>query len=289
MWLTLAFVSAITSGILRIYEKEWSANFGNFSLGFLTKVLALPPLFVLLFFLPLPENIAALPWDFWWPLLIIWIVLYPIQTYFLYRSIREGELSVVIPVMALMPVFNIATSFFLIDELPTAYGFFGIALIVAGVYLILKTPKTSSAVASTSYNTPVVFMIFATICMAVGNTLDKVAIEASTSAFYSFVNTLGATIVFLVLAYSYGQIAEFKRMPALGWKLVLFGALNAATFVTAMFALSFAPTSYSLAVRSGAFLIPVLWGLFFLKESLSSRKIVALALFVLGTIALAIS
>src|SRR3989344_4203933 len=160
MWLSLALLSSLLLAIRRIYEKDLSAKFGNFSLGFAMQFFGVFPMLILFFFLPLPSDLWHLSWNFWWPLLVIWIILYPLQTYFLYRSLREGELSEVTPVSALLPVFNIATSFFLIGELPTPYGFAGIVLTVFATYLLLA--DTGSA--RVAYNKPVLFMIISIAC-----------------------------------------------------------------------------------------------------------------------------
>ncbi len=285
MWLSFALVSALLSATLRIYEKRFSTDFGNFSLGFLTKIAAVPILFVLLFVLPVPADLSALPWAFWWPLIIIWLVLYPVQTYFLYRAIREGELSEVVPVLTLLPVFNIVSSYFLIGEIPTLHGLIGILSIVVGVLLLLTEKRPGAA--SSVLNMPILFMALAALCIAIGSSLDKISIEVSTPVFYSFANTLGAAIVLLVLSFAYGQGAELKKIPRLGWQLIPFGLVNALLYVAAMYAFVDAPTSYSLAVRSGSFIFAALWGVLILKEVVNARKLIAITLFIGGTFALA--
>ena len=236
------------------------------------------------FFFPVPADILHLPSLFWLPLVIIWVVILPVQTYFLYRSLREGELSEVAPVSALLPVFNIASSFLVIHELPTRYGLAGILLTVFATYLLLSDTGSGSRMA---YNRPVLFMIISIACTAIGSTLDKVAIGASTPAFYSFVNICGGAIIFLLFTYIYREQGELKQVRELFWKLCMLGIVLALAFVTFTEAFAVAPTSYVLALRSGGFLAVAVWGIFFLKESLSRRKIIAIALFALGTLALA--
>jgi len=131
-------------------------------------------------------------------------------------------------------------------------------------------------------------MIISIACTAIGSTLDKVAIAVSTPAFYSFVNISGGAIVFLVLTYVYRQQSELKQVRELFWKLSALGVVLALAFVAFTEAFALAPTSYVLALRSGGFLVAALWGIFFLHESLSRKKILALALFAAGTLALAL-
>jgi len=285
MWLLFALVSALLLGVRRVYEKQLSAEFGNFSLSFATLTFSLPFTAVLLFFLALPQQWTALSARFWGPLIVIWLVIYPVQNYFLYRSLREGELSEVTPIGALLPVFNIASSFVILHEVPTLVGFAGIALTVVATYLLLTDTQ---GFRGQRYNRPVLFMVITVACTALGSTLDKVAIEASTPVFYSFVNVLGASVVFLVLSYVYGEREDIKKIHRYLGTFVLLGLVFSLAFVAFTTAFTLGPTSYTLALRSGGFMLAALWGLFLLRESHSTRKIAALALFTVGSIVLAL-
>jgi uncharacterized membrane protein len=125
------------------------------------------------------------------------------------------------------------------------------------------------------------------ICTAIGSTLDKIAIGVSTPVFYTCVNMVGASAVFLVLTFAYKQQHELARVREVFWTVLLLGIVMALAFVAFASAFALGPTSYTLAIRSGGFLIAALWGVVLLKESLSVRKIFALVLFVLGTLFLA--
>lgn len=283
MWLALALISAFASAFVRVYEKNLSADFGNFSLGFATKAFSLAPLLVLCLFLPMPESILDLSWNFWWPLIVIWLVLYPVQTYFLYRAIREGELSQVIPVLALLPVFNIGTSYVLINELPTLMGAAGIVVIVIGVFLLLTDTEQKEEQRWT-LNMPVLFMAVAAFAIAIGSTLDKIALQEGTTAFYAVMNTFGAAVVFFVLIFIYQESGDLRKVRAHAKQLLIYGVVYSGLYLTAMSAFLYAPTSYSLAVRSGSFLLAAVWGIVFLSEKFSRRKMASFGLFIAGLV-----
>lgn len=291
MWISYALASALLLAIRRVYEKQLSAQFGNFSLSLLTLAFSLPFVGALFFFFPAPTDPFALPWSFWWPLIIIWIVLYPFQNYFLYRSLREGELSEVTPIGALLPVLNIGTSFFLIHEFPSTAGIAGIVATVLGTYLLLTDLPARGSARETWHgrlNLPVLFMLLSVLCTALGSTLDKVAIESSTPVFYTFANLLGAVVVFSVLTFALGQQKDFRHLRATYPLFLALGIVFALAFVAFATAFTLGPTSYTLAIRSGGFMLAALWGILFLHESLSRRKLLALALFTAGTLALAL-
>lgn len=281
MWLPFALFSAIFIAGKRVYEKKLTSHFGNFTMGFITQAFSLIPTLVLFFFLPIPNDIWHLPWQFWWPLIIIWFILYPIQTYFLYHSIRKGEISQVTPIMAVLPALNTISSFLIIGERPSISGILGIIAIVFATYLLLAKDKK---VSGERYNKVVLYMIFANICIAIGTTLDKISIKASTPVFYSFMNTLGASVVFLILMHIYKQKNELKTVKKMFGPLTLLGILQALSYTAIMIAFSLGPTSYTLAVRSSGYLFAGILGVFLLKEKFTRRKVYSLILFGIGII-----
>lgn len=285
MWLVPAIISAFITASKRVYEKTLTGRYGNFTLGFIIQAFSLIPTLFLFLFFPIPIDILHLSWQFWWPLLIIWVILYPVQTYFLYKAIREGELSRTTPIFALLPVLNIFTSYFLLGELPTRLGFTGLIFIVVGTYLLLRgeTKDTKKEI-----YWPVIFMIISVSCMAIGTALDKISVKASTPVFYSFVNSLGATIIFLILMYIYKQNHEFKGIKKEFGAFTLLGISQAVSYTAFIFAISVGTVSYVLAVKSGSYILAAIFSIFFFKEKLTNRKIIALILFIVGILCLAV-
>lgn len=282
LWIPFALFSAIILASRRVYEKNLTKSFGNFSMGFIIQSFSLIPTLVLFFFLPLPNSILHLPWQFWWPLLIIWVVLYPIQTYFLYRAFREGELSQVTPIMTLVPVFNTVSSFIFLRETPSVFGLVGILIIVLGTYILLRVNVKKDT--DEKYNKAVIYMIIATLCMAVGSTLDKISINVSTPVFYSFVNSFGASIIFLILIYTYKQKEELSKVKTMILPLSLLGIFQALSYTSSMLAFSYGPTSYVLAIRASSFIFAAFLAVLFFKEKISVHKIVSFFLFLLGVL-----
>ncbi len=282
MWLPIALLSSAILGTKRIYEKTLTAHFGNFSMGFIVQAFSLLPTLALFPFFKLPSSLFTLPWRFWWPLLIIWLVLYPVQTYLYYRALREGEFSSITPLSALLPAFNVVTSFLIIGEKPSIVGLVGIAMIIFGVYLILLKDK-----AKIHFAKPELFMIGFLVSVAIGSTLDKVSISVSTPVFYSFMNTLGAAIMFMILMHFYKEAHEFGKMRSRAGYLFVLGIFQAIAFTAGMIAFQYGPTSYVLAIRAGGYVVASLYGIFALKESLSERKILALISFSVGLLLLA--
>lgn len=286
-WLPFALFTAIFVAGRKTYEKSLTDKFSNFTMGFITVSFALIPTGIMCFYFQNPPNILTLPWGFWWPLLVIWLILYPIQTHFYYEATRNGQLSQVTPIQALMPVLNSFTSWLFLREHPTWYGAFGIAIIVVATYLTMfKEPEPGQ---KRAYTKESINMIIAVICFAIGTTLDKVSLEAlkplhlqSAPLLYSFINGIGATIVFVILILLHGKVSEMKMLPKNFLVFAVVGAGQALAFSSKIYAFSKGPTAYSSAVISLNFLLTTFFAIYFFKEKLNRRQIIALFLFLIG-------
>jgi drug/metabolite transporter (DMT)-like permease len=283
VWFLLALISAFLYSFRRFFEKDLSEKANPLTIGFAVQAFSLPGLAMLLFFADIP-NLYSLSFQFFWlPLLIIWIFLYPLQAYFYYKSLKEGELSFVLPLMSTIPIFTILSAWILLGELPSLLGLLGIFSIVAGIYFLNMRANTKfySPVTHLFHDRPSLFMIINCLCLAIGSTLDKVAVKASNPLFYAFINTLGASIILFVIA----QITAKHFFPEIkknfkGFSIV--GTLQAFAFITYIIALTTGIVPYVLAIKSSAAIIGTIWGFILLKESLTRNKITALVLIALG-------
>ena len=270
----------LLSSVRRVYDKRLSGHFGNFPLAFIMCLFSMIPLAAMLLFFPIPKDVVHLPWQFWWPLLLSSLI-YPLQIYCYIRAIREGEMSAVIPLVTLAPLFNIATSFLLVGEVPSILGFAGIVIVVTAVYFLLKKKGVRMR------SRPELFMILSMFLLAASSSLDKVAIQVSTPIWYAFMNNVISIILLGVLVFITREYAEMKKIKPHFGSFVIVGLLLSVSYATLEIAISLGPTSYVLAIRSGVFILSALWGIFKLKESMSSRKLAALGLFIVGSILLA--
>ncbi len=285
MWIIFALGSGIFSGTRRFLEKKLTKDLGIFTIGWMIQAFALPVLFIFSLW-STHYNIFALPWDFWWPLLIICIVLYPFQSYCYFRSIRDAEISFVLPFLSLIPVWNALTSWFILKEEPSALGLTGISTIILAIYILLSNGKRFPARADVTI--PAILMIAGGIVQAFGNSLDKISIGVSDPYIYAFINTLGATICLFIFAL----VCDRHRSMHVGKNLkglITIGSLNGLSYWFFVSALAVGLTSYVLAVRSINIIIPALLGFFFLKEKLTHSKIIALILVAVGLVLLAFS
>lgn len=289
MWFFLSLTSALLYSFRRLTEKELSQKINPFTLAFTLQFFSLPAISLMLFFTTVPD-LSSLSGYFWIPLLIIWIFLYPTQGFFYYKSLKEGELSYVLPLAGSIPIFNVAISWILLGEIPSIVGFFGILSIVAGIYSLNIRPKThiSSPIIHLFRDKPSIFMIINCLCLALGTSLDKIAIKASNPLFYSFVNTLGASVVLFIMVLLTSRAKFYTQIINNSKGLVILGVIQSFAFTAFILALSTGIVSYVAAIKSSSAILGSIWGFLFLKESLNRYKVISLVLILLGITFIAI-
>ncbi len=287
MWVIFSITSAFFFAIIYICQKKLSAERSIYSAGWITAGFALPFLAIAVSLWGHFLHLANLPWQFYWPLLIIWFVLYPIQIYFYIRSLREGEFSFVIPLMSILPVFNIFISWILLGEKPTPIGFAGIVLICLSVFILLK-PEDKSPFKIMNYSRAGFFMILFCVCVAFGSTFDKISTQVSEPLFYILLNCAGGAIVMGILSFINSKKHDDLLYIRRNLSFVSFiGFLQAACLGLYVLSLKGGLVSYVLAIRSSSFIIAALLGFFLYKEKITNKKIISLALIVIGIIFLA--
>lgn len=287
MWFLFALTSTFFYSFRRFSEKGLSEKIDHFTLGWAVQAFSLPLITVLLFFTTIP-TLFSLSGRFWIPLLIIWFILYPLQAYFYYRSLKEGNVTYVLPLMSLIPIFNVLISWFLVQEIPSLLGFLSIIFIVIGVYFlnVKKNMQFLSPFTHLFRDRPSLFMIINCICLALGSTLDKIAIQVSNSLFYSFINTLGASTILLIIARINNKHFTLTIKRNFNSFLVV-GILQALGFTSYIVALQMGIVSYVVAIKSANVILASIWGLLFLKETFNRYQTISFALIFSGLVLIA--
>lgn len=80
----------------------------------------------------------------------------------------------------------------------------------------------------------------------------------------------------------YRQRDDIPKIVQRFWPFTLLGTFQALLFTAKVFAFSYGPTSYVLAVMASSFLFTALIGMLFMKERVSSKKVFSLCLLVVG-------
>lgn len=288
MWILWALLSALFAATRRTQEKQLTHHLNHFTIAFAMQLLSLPVIFLALILHGGFLNPLHLGLNFWLPLVIVCIGFYPLHAFLYLQAVKHDELSKVLPIQSLWPVFSLIPAWLTLGEIPTIISTVGILLTVLGVYVLgMKKNVLHHPLQPFREEKSSRYMIFAVMLVTIAGVLDKIAINASNAVYYSFVSTVGAVLVLFVTLYIY-KINELSMLKNNLKNLGLIGTLQGSTYTTYLLAISAGPIAYAAAIRSSNVLIGSILGILILKEKLTVYKAVSFVLILVGGALLAL-
>jgi drug/metabolite transporter (DMT)-like permease len=283
MWFVLALGTAVFFAAQSATVKRLGDRYHPDVIVCAAYVISAPVFIVILLFSGIPEIQPG----FWkWLALSLSLNLVAIPMFF--RALERGQLSVVLPLVTLTPLFSLVTEKLLMGENPTGLGFLGIFLIVMGAYLInasdirhgLLAPIKALARDEGARLTLVTAVLWSVCAVA-----DRGAVLTSSPQFYQ----AAFTVIFSVLMLVYLLITDrpglttFISNPA---PLLLVALFGIGLYICQMAALEQALAALVISVKRLAALFGVLLGSLLFKEQNLSIRLTAALIMVTGTVLL---
>jgi uncharacterized membrane protein len=289
MWFLYALSSALFASVRRTNEKRISQNLNHFTIGWTVQGLSLPIITLAMLALHQGINPLHLRISFWLATAVIWFGFYPLNTYCYVNAYRHGELSRILPLQSLGPVFALGTGWVAFRQRPSLMAVLAIGSIVISVYTLnMKGWRMHNPLAMFTADKANLFMLGSVVLATLAAMFDTIAIRASNPLFYCFVSTLGAVPILFLSARITGvreRIAIRQHVRGLGIAGVFFG-LSYATYVSAI---ANGPLAYVSAVRGSSIFLGVVIGVIWFKESITKQKLVSFIAMAVGLTFLAIS
>ncbi|MEY2976710.1 MAG: EamA family transporter [Prochlorotrichaceae cyanobacterium] len=259
------------------------------------KTLATKPAVVVTFWLCTLTSLAMLP-------LLIWQGLPPLtSTYWLAlgsstclnttafllynRALKVTDLSLVVPMVTLSPLFMFVTSPLIVGEFGQWSDFGGSLLLVFGSYILNWEKRSTGYLAplrSLWKNPGSRQMLIVAFIWSFTANIDKVGIQ--NSSIFCWILSLYATIALslLGLIWRQGRTAEIKPQRSLLYLIGFMGAFHALGIVLQMQALKLTLVVRVISVKRLSALIGVLFGALFLKEIGLRHRLLGAGLMVAG-------
>ncbi len=219
------FMFSLLSGLLDALSRVPVRTTKLHALVLVAVGLTIPlPLYLLLLVLQGVPNVVS---SFWFYL--AWHVpLMVTAQWFLVIGHRRMELSRAAPYLALTPLFMLVTSSILVGVTPTIAGYVGVALIPLGI-LVLELKKTERGWLLFSADKGALYFIAVALIYSITANLDKLAIDASSVAFYLLIDhtliALCSLLLFFTLSYFPASAIETRDiMHTIKQERVLVGA-----------------------------------------------------------------
>ncbi len=239
----------------------------------------------------LTQKWLGLPHEVW----VIYLVSVAAEVLYipaLTRGYAAGDLSQVYPIARGTPPLLIAVvSALFLDERLHPFGYVGIALLIAGIYLAslpsfdaLLQPLRALA------HRPAQLGLLAALFVSIYTPLDKVGVRYTDPLVYNLWVYVGIAIGYAPFVWSpphrLSTLQEFRT----NWKLILLGSVaTVASYMLALVGMSLTEASYVGAVRATSVVIGALLGWLVLKESFGVVRVLAAAIMVLGLLLIALA
>ena len=282
MGIFAALLNACTVGFLDVFLKKLAGFNPNF-LTWVRMASAVPVLAVLVtvfsgWFLP--------PLKFW--LIIAGIVL-PLEILLAFvgtKAVQIAPLSLIAPLGAFSSIFLIPMGYFVLGELPTLIGAFGVLLIVIGSF-ILGWQRGAGRIRYGLWNIfqepGSYFAFLGAFIAAIAVTITKFSFRYASpllSAFY-----LTAAMAILLVPFLFLQSRNSLRLRF--WDLAGLSAMSGSGLALHNVGLSLIPAVYYISIKRLSVVINVVLGRVFFNEDNTMERLLGAAIMVAGVILIA--
>ena len=208
----------------------------------------------------------------------------------LVQGYSQGDLSLVYPISrGSPPVIAVLLSAALLGERLPWFGYFGICLMVVGVYICslpvdrLRNKLSVSTVVAPFRNIAGGWSIASALFIAIYSLSDKVAVTAAPPIIYNWWVFFGNTFLWMPLVWRRLPLRENFDELRNNWRSVLVtSAMMVGGDAAVLVALSLTSASYVVAGRGLSVVIGAIFGALLLKEGFGSVRILGAVLMVTG-------
>ena len=237
---------------------------------------------VLIFFTGLPPKSM-------WPLAVISMILEAIYFILLCIAYSDHDFSLVYPIArgAAPALLVLWTAIFLHEQL-TVGGYIGLAMITGGMIVIGATTLLNNK-SEKPHLRGILTALSVALIISIYTFIDGTAVKSGPALPYGlsmFVMVPFVTTPYIARRYGWSHFADMWNKKR-GY-LILGGVLGLVAYMLALFAYTFAPLSYSGAIREVSAVIGAFLGWRFLKEEMGGVRVVGSAIVFAGVMVIAV-
>lgn len=285
MWVFFAFGSAIAETVKDVLGKTSTVKTNEYATAFWMKFLGL----LILVPVVLVVGIPHLAVEYY--LAVLFAVFTVSSGNILYmRAIKLSPLSVSIPLLSFNPVFVALLSYVFFREVPTLFGWLGILLVSAGLYMMRLTRQDLwrgllRPILSIREEPGAIAMLGVGVIWGIGGYASKLMVVSSTPLMAAFGLALaGSAGSFLIGAfYRKLSIGDLRRHMRL---LLPMGIADSVSEFAIMAALSAGIVPYVVPIKRTNIALSSVAGKFLFGERLGRAKLLGIAMILAGIFAI---
>ena len=301
LWIFLALLGAITNATYFIIVKMY--------------ITALDPKLLtgigftvggcLLFLLSGLSGFPSLGPDFF-EAVAITSVLNIISLSLIFKALSSSDLSLSVPMLSFTPVILIGTSYIILHEAPSLFGFAGICIIVSGSYVLNISEEHEhylDPIKAMMRNHGSWYMLIVAFLFAISINFDKIVLLNS-DPFFGMALTVTTIGIALLIIFAYtryavrkklhihssgdadGAVLQARAMPVKQFFLLtlLIGVFIAVEAASINVALTLQIVPYVIAIKRLSIIFMVLYGTLVFSERDTKKRIMGAILMVAGAI-----
>lgn len=279
--LGLAAGSALFKSAKSITTKMAATSADSYLTGLSTRVVGVLVFSVLVLLTEqyyLPES------NEFWLALSINSVLLGIVTILFVKAFEISDVSIVSPVMALLPVFVTLPAFFILGEIPSIRAGLGLILVCIGAYSLNISSKNEGyfePIRKISTNRGVQFAFTGVILAAAVPSFDKIGIEQSNPFLWVLATHIGSSIFIGSVIIYRGQSVKDPVVNNIRL-LVSVGVISSLIWVFQSYAYTYTQVAYVQAIKRASILISVIAGHYIFNEDNIRDRLLGAALMLIG-------
>lgn len=197
-----------------------------------------------------------------------------------YKALQRGDVNKVVPIDKSSTVLVFILSLIFFEEKLTPFNGVGMTLTASGIFLMIEKKDAAKG----SGRGWIVYAALSAVFAALTAILGKVGISGVESNLGTAIRTSVVLVVAWIMTAATGKTSALKSVPRKEWLfLILSGLATGASWLCYYKALQSGITSVVVAIDKCSVFITVAFSFIFLKERLSVKASIGLALMLLGT------
>jgi len=286
MWIVLGLISAFSDAAKNTLAKHNAKSFDSLVVTWAWVTYSLILLLPLMFFKGVPRLDST-----FWTSFVARIILDVISLILYVKALKQTDLSLSLPMLALTPFFLLITGFVINHEFPQPIGLIGVGAIILGTYLLnfKRNEKIYQPFVAIYQNKGTFMMLWVAVLWGITGSLHKLAILHSNPYFYTAFGALILAIIFTPLAI-WSNKQDFIRSlnPKNLQYIIPVGLLDGVSVLCQMIGQSIALTVFVVSLKRMSIVFSSAMGWFFFKEPIKKR-IIPICLMVVGVVLISFS
>ncbi|MBD3313880.1 EamA family transporter [Candidatus Woesearchaeota archaeon] len=221
-WYVLLLISAFIFGVSEIFKKK--VLYHEHTLQFMSSYYLM--MFVFLLVLLPKVNFHLMPIE--WFIIVLKSSLLAIAAYMIFKLLRHYDISEILPLKNLSPVFLLVLGYLILNEHPSAINIAGIVLLIAGTYVLEADHKISDLKEPLKVlsDKKLVFLLTYLIFISFCAVIDKIAVRTIDVYSYYFLQMMFLSTIFLALkSRAKGGLSDIKQAFRKDWPGIIVASL----------------------------------------------------------------